>query len=620
MSRKAKQKKPELDAVRDALDESTIIAITDTQGVITHVNDKFCELSQYSRAELLGKTHAVVNSGLHSKAFFSDLWETVASGRVWRGEIRNRAKDGSFYWVSTTIVPTLDERGKPYQYIAFRQDITTRKIAEEKLREAHDRLKEVLESTTDCFYSLDRDFRFTYVNPQTLRYFAMREEDLLGRFYTDAFPKMNEHEAFIRKRRAFIEQKPEHFEFLSPTTGRWVELHAFPAKQGLSVYFRDITDRKLSEWLIQEKNQLLEQTYDAIFIWELDDGIIYWNQNAERLYGYARREALGKNAYQLLKTVLPIPYDDFINQLRKDGFWEGELVHATGTGEEVIVEGRLHVIERDDDDLIVLETLHDVTERRRIEAKMARAAQLSLVGELAAGLAHEIKNPLAGIKGVIDIMLRRRQELPYSENGEREILENVRHEIERIDKTVRSLLQHSRPKQLEIKIAPLDETVRRAAQFAIHSSGFRPAASGKIAISLELPESPLFVPHDSAKIEDAVLNLILNAEDAVGKKTDGKITVRLKESGTGDDGQDNALIEVADNGCGIAPENLARIFAPFQTTKEDGTGLGLSTVKRIARAHGGDCTVQSTPGEGSVFIIKLPFNTGDTAFAESFNR
>lgn len=120
--------------IQYALNESAIVAITDKTGVLPFVNDRFCETSKYSREELIGSYQNIVNSGYHSREFFKEMWRTIENGKIWQGEIKNRAKDGTFYWVDTTIVPFLNEKGKPYEYIAIRYEITQRKDYEEKLK------------------------------------------------------------------------------------------------------------------------------------------------------------------------------------------------------------------------------------------------------------------------------------------------------------------------------------------------------------------------------------------------------------------------------------------------------------------------------------------------------
>ncbi|NKI25601.1 PAS domain S-box protein [Arenibacter sp. 6A1] len=167
-----------LDDYKYALDESAVVAITDANGIIIHANDNFCRNSKYNREELIGNTHNLICSGYHSKEFFKELWATISKGKIWKGEIKNKAKDGSFYWTDTTIVPFLNESGIPYKYVSIRSDITARKQQEEKLQQYSTILEYQNTQLTDFCNIVSHNLRGPMINIAMLVDYIEESEDI----------------------------------------------------------------------------------------------------------------------------------------------------------------------------------------------------------------------------------------------------------------------------------------------------------------------------------------------------------------------------------------------------------------------------------------------------------
>ena len=263
---KKRRAEKELVDYKYALDQSSIVAITDEKGIILYANDNFCKISRYSAEELVGKDHRIVNSGYHPKSYIKNLWDTIKAGQIWRGEFCNKAKNGSLYWVDATIIPFLNEEGKPYQYLAIRVDITERKKAEEKILNSESQYKDLLDNISDLICTHDLNGNVLSMNRAAekltgLKFNPQKTIKIKNYLLPDVRNEFDDYIAEIKKNgyaHGLMSVK-----ILSGETRIW-EYNNSLKTEGVNTpivrgYARDITESRKAEKEILEMNEQLRQ-------------------------------------------------------------------------------------------------------------------------------------------------------------------------------------------------------------------------------------------------------------------------------------------------------------------------------------------------------------------------
>jgi len=614
-----------------ALDQHAIVAITDVQGTITYVNDKFCTISKYSKEELIGKNHRILNSGHHPKEFFQQMYHAIANGKVWHAEIKNRAKDGSIYWVDTTIVPTLTTEGKPRQYVAIRADITERKRAEEAVKESLAASKVALKELADQKFALDQhaivaitDVRgtITYVNDKFCAISKYSKEELIGQNHRILNSGHHSKEFFQEMYHTIAKGKVWHAEIKNRAKDGsiyWVDTTVVPTlsadgKPRQYVAIRaDITERKHAEEAKSWLAAIVESSDDAIISKTLDGAITAWNRGAQKLFGYTPSEAVGKPMLMLIPADRVDEDPNILARIRRGESVEHfETVRIRKDGESIDVSVTISPI-RDNTGVIVgaSKIARDITERKSAEAEIrklndelehrvvARTAQLEEANhELEAftySVAHDLRAPLRHITGFAGILV---EESGTSLNAEAQrYLQKIQDGARKMGQLVDELLSLARVGRQEpsLQQVGLSSVVKEVIAM------LQPDVEGR-QVEWRIGELP-FVECDATLIRQVFQNLISNALKYSRPRALAVIEIGQTVLNA------RSAIFVRDNGVGFNMKYADKLFGVFQRLHRvedfEGTGVGLATVQRIIKKHQGKVWAEAQLDKGATFYFTL---------------
>jgi PAS domain S-box-containing protein len=345
-------------------------------------------------------------------------------------------------------------------------------------------------------------------------------------------------------------------------------------------------------------DELLAQISDAVIVTDLDDVIRDWNHAAEELYGWSLDEARGRRVAEVLKTEFFAGDRDTAREvLQQRGTWRGEVAQFHRSGKRIIVSSSVTILTDEDDEPIgIVAVNRDVTRLRELERDVLRVAKLESVAFVAGGIAHDVKNMLSGAMGLAELINRRAGDTPAAKFAS-ELKESLRGAATLTERMV----SYSRKGRMNIEVVDLNkrlENSREILQRLVRASH---------RVKLECGEEQLPVRFEPEQFDQIVMNLLVNARDAM--PDGGKIVISTsREEDDGTPPVAFARIEVTDEGVGMDGETVKQIFEPHFTTKaaDLGTGFGLATVRDIVQRYHGNIEVESTPGVGSKFIVRLP--------------
>lgn len=636
----------ELTDQKFAMDQHAIISISDTQGNITYVNDHLCTISKYSREELQGKNHRVLNSGYHSKEYFQQMWQTIANGKVWHGEMRNRAKDGSTYWVDATIVPFLDEQGKPRQYTAIRSDITVQKRIEEQLREQA--------KVVDLAPVLVHDIKGRIVrwSRGAEKLYGFAEDEAKGRVSHELLKSvLPEPIEEIRQKLyqygswegEIVHRRQD--ESMITVSSTWF-LHRDSQGQPLHILEvnTDITERKRTEEVLSQQaeeltrqseelartdealrmqSQLLQSVLDGmgegLVVTDQKGKFLIWNPAAEKILG-ARPQNVPVSSWSEiygLRTpdgAATHPTEDLplVRALRGEACEMELQVRTPSSPDAVWIEVTARPL-RDENGVIIagVAAFRDITDRRISEQRIRalndelerrvvqRTAELEASNkELEAftySVSHDLRAPLRHIAGFSGILME--DFSPSLPQEARQYLTRIHDGTRRMGQLIDELLNLGRVgrQPLNTQIVGLASLVESVME------ELKTECEGR-QVDWKIGELP-FVECDAGLVRQVLQNLISNALKYSRPRPKAVIEVGQLQK------EEVTAIFVRDNGVGFSMKYADKLFGVFQRLHRsedfEGTGVGLAIVHRIIQKHKGRAWAEAELDQGATFYFTL---------------
>ena len=603
------------------------IVITDSNGTILWSNHAFSQLTGYAPEEALGSNPRLLKSGKHDRAFYSNLWATITSGHTWDGEIINRRKDGTVYTEEMTITPVYLGNSGITHYVAIKQDCTSRKIAEDRLRQAEEKYRSIFEDAVIGIFQITPEGRSVSVNRALARMHGYDSpEQLLAEVSNVGRQLFVDPNALQELAHVLENDRAVHSVELESCgkdgKKKWVSMNirAVSDADGKVVLHEgtveDITARKEAGAIQEELSRIIATVPGIVYSFLMrPDGssAIPFASSALRDIFDVAPDAVSQDATPVWAAIHP---DDLghVNATIADSFrsltpWHEEFRVNHPKRGLVWVKGDASPERQQDGSVLWHGFLIDNTERKHLESQLLQAQKMEAVGRLAGGVSHDFNNIMGIVIGYSDLIA---ETLSPSDLNLPRIMK-IKDAAQRASALIRQLLAFSRLQVFAPTLMDLNGSIT-------HLAEMMPRLLGEdIRLTLSLDPNLWSVKADPSQIDQVLLNLSINARDAMphgGKLVIETHNIELDESCSTMHPDvppgSFAMICVSDTGTGISSEAMPHIFEPFFTTKEmgNGTGLGLSTVYGIVRQSGGFISVDTKVPGGTTFKIYLPRQCG----------